>query len=176
MNIYNSIPTTSYNDLLTKNYFFKIAYEIIKISDLENQNTVLDYGCGEKIFKKLLRKPKLFNYDIKPQYNEVLNVRDHFDSDVVIFNHVWMYIPLKEINEILSEIKSANRNCKIILSMGKQNFISKIAMILAGKPKAHNNTVTTYNDQLKVLKKFCKVINMKKNIYFMTDIFYGEFY
>ena len=133
MNFNNEIPTTSYSDFLTKHYFLKIAKEIIKISNLENQNTILDYGCGERIFSKLLIKPKIFNYDVKPEYNEVSNVKDHLNSDVVIFNHVWMYIPYDEIIKILSDIKSANRNSKIILSMGKQNFISKIAMFFSRK-------------------------------------------
>ena len=33
------------------NIFLKVAQEIIKIGDLENQNTILDYGCGEKFFQ-----------------------------------------------------------------------------------------------------------------------------
>lgn len=176
MNTNNEFLTTHYDTTFSKYYFLKVAKEIIKIGNLENQNTILDYGCGEQIFSKLLKKPKIFNYDIKPEYNEVLNVTDHLNSDVVIFNHVWMYIPYDEISKILQNIKDANKNSKIILSMGKQNLLSKIAMILAGKPNAHNNTVISYNKQLEVLKKFCKILDVKKNIYFMTDVFYAEFY
>ena len=176
MNTNNEFLTTHYDTTFSKYYFLKVAKEIIKIGNLENQNTILDYGCGEQIFSKLLTKPKIFNYDIKPEYNEVLNVTDHLNSDVIIFNHVWMYIPYEEISKILQDIKNANKNSKIILSMGKQNLLSKIAMILAGKPNAHNNTVISYNKQLEVLKKFCKILNVKKNIYFMTDVFYAEFY
>lgn len=176
MNTNNEFLTTHYDTTLSKYYFLKVANEIIKIGNLKNQNTILDYGCGEQIFSKLLTKPKIFNYDIKPEYNEVLNVVDHLNSDVVIFNHVWMYIPYEEISKILQDIKNANKNSKIILSMGKQNLLSKIAMVLAGKPNAHNNTVISYNKQLEVLKKFCKILDVKKNIYFMTDVFYAEFY
>ena len=176
MNTNNEFLTTHYDASFSKYYFLKVAKEIIKIGNLENQNTILDYGCGEQIFSKLLTKPKIFNYDIKPEYNEVLNVTDHLNSDVIIFNHVWMYIPYEEISKILQDIKNANKNSKIILSMGKQNLLSKIAMILAGKPNAHNNTVISYNKQLEVLKKFCKILDVKKNIYFMTDVFYAEFY
>ena len=176
MNTNNVFLTTHYDTSFSKYYFIKVAKEIIKIGDLENQNTILDYGCGEQIFSKLLTKPKIFNYDIKPEYSEVLNVTDHLNSDVVIFNHVWMYIPYEEINKILQDIKNANKNSKIILSMGKQNLLSKIAMVLAGKPNAHNNTVISYSKQLEVLKKFCKILGVKKNIYFMTDVFYAEFY
>lgn len=173
--INNEFPTTSYNDILSKHYFLKVAKEIIEISNLENEKTILDYGCGEKIFSKLLFKPKIFNYDIKPEYNEVSNVKDCFKSDIIIFNHVWMYISQNEIERILSDIKESNKNAKIILSMGKQNMISKILMILAGEPKAHDNIISTYNEQLQIFKKFCKILKIKKNIYYMTDIYLGEF-
>ena len=173
--INNEFPTTSYNDILSKHYFLKVAKEIIEISNLENEKTILDYGCGEKIFSKLLFKPRIFNYDIKPEYNEVSNIKDCFKSDIIIFNHVWMYISQNKIERILSDIKEMNKNAKIILSMGKQNLISKILMILAGEPKAHDNIISTYNEQLQIFKKFCKILKTKKNIYYMTDIYLGEF-
>ena len=72
-------------------------------------------------------------------------------------------------------INNSNKNAKIILSMGKQNMISKILMILAGEPKAHDNIISTYNEQLQIFKKFCKILKIKKNIYYMTDIYLGEF-
>ena len=50
-----------------------------------------------KNFSKLLLKPKIFNYDIKPQFNEVSNIKDCYKSDVIIFNHVWMYIAQNDI-------------------------------------------------------------------------------
>ena len=173
--INNEFPTTSYTDKLSKYYFLKVAKEIIEIANLENKETILDYGCGEKIFSKLLLKPKIFNYDIKPQVNEVSNIKDCYKSDVIIFNHVWMYIAQNDIIKILNDIKETNKNTKIILSLGKQNLISKILMILAGEPKAHENTISTYSEQLQILKNFCKILKTKKNVYYMTDIYLAEF-
>ena len=121
--INNEFPTTSYNDILSKHYFLKVAKEIIEISNLENEKTILDYGCGEKIFSKLLFKPKIFNYDIKPEYNEVSNVKDCFKSDIIIFNHVWMYISQNEIERILSDINSKFKNISYINS---DNILSEL--------------------------------------------------
>ena len=56
----------------------------------------------------------------------------------------------------MNDIKETNKNTKIILSLGKQNLISKILMILAGEPKAHENTISTYSEQLQILKNFVK--------------------
>lgn len=175
MKLNKKYPTTNYNGLISKYYFIKVAKEIIQIGNLENINTILDYGCGEKIFSQLMPNKKIYNYDIKPEYNEVDNVKKYYNSDIIIFNHVWMYIEKTAIESILKDIKNLNVNTKIILSLGKQNFISKIAMFLAGKPNAHNNTVSSYNSQIEILKKYCTIKKIKKNIFFMTDIFFAEF-
>lgn len=175
MNFNNKYLTTSYNGPISKHYFLKVAREIINIGSLKDQKTILDYGCGEKIFSKLLPNKKIYNYDIKPEYNEIGNVKEYLNSDLIIFNHVWMYIEYKEIDELLRTIKNLNAKAKIILSLGKQNFLSKIAMVLAGKPNAHNNTVVSYNEQVNLLKKYCKITKLKKNIFFMTDVYLGEF-
>ena len=55
----NEFLTTHYDASFSKYNFLKVAKEIIKIGNLENQNTILDYGCGEQIFSKLLTKSKL---------------------------------------------------------------------------------------------------------------------
>ena len=123
-------------------------------------------------------------------HTNMMVVRKRYSMDkIVIYSADWCpscvsakrfleekNIPYEEISKILQDIKNANKNSKIILSMGKQNLLSKIAMILAGKPNAHNNTVISYNKLLEVLKKYCKILDVKKNIYFMTDVFYAEFY
>ena len=78
---------------------------------------------------------------------------------------MWMYIPYEEISKILQDIKNANKILRLYYQWGKQNLLSKIAMILAGKPNAHNNTVISYNKQLEVLKKYCKILMLKKYIF-----------
>ncbi len=94
---------TSYKGL-QKIYFIKILKEIIKIGDLENQQKkILDYGCGEKQLSKLLNK-KIFNYDKKENLNEVSDL-NKINFDVVVINHVLMYLDKKEITNLLDNIK-----------------------------------------------------------------------
>ena len=64
-------PTTDYTKFPQKYYFESIAKNIIKIGNLKNTNKViLDFGCGQKIFSKILKEKKIINYDIKPEYTE----------------------------------------------------------------------------------------------------------
>ena len=84
-------PTTDYNKFPQKYYFESIAKNIIKIGNLKNTNKIiLDFGCGQKIFSKILKDKKIINYDIKPEYTECETYEDH-SFDIVIFNHVLMY-------------------------------------------------------------------------------------
>ena len=168
-------PTTNYNIFPQRYYFLSAINNIIKIADLKNTNkTILDFGCGQKIFSKILKNKKIINYDIKPEYTECESYEDlHFD--IVIFNHVLMYLPPHEIIELLDKIKKINPNCEIIAGLGKLNFISKIAMVMALHFRAHRDTMSTYKEQGNILKNKTKLIKKKSNIFFMTDIYYLKF-
>ena len=167
-------PTTSYKQFPANIYFFAIAKKIIEIGDLNNsRKKILDYGCGEKIFTELLSRNDIINYDIKKEYTEVENYEKSF-FDVVIFNHVLMYMTKEEILEELRKIKKINKDAQLILSLGKQNFLSKIAMYLQFKFHAHKDTISSYNTQTEIFFEHCEFIK-KKNIFFMTDIFLFKF-
>ena len=168
-------PTTNYNIFPQRYYFLSAINNIIKIADLKNTNkTILDFGCGQKIFSKILKNKKIINYDIKPEYTECESYEDlHFD--IVIFNHVLMYLPPHEIIELLDKIKKINPNCEIIAGLGKLNFISKIVMMMALHFRAHRNAFSTYKEQVNIFKNKTKLIKKKSNIFFMTDIYYLKF-
>ena len=168
-------PTTDYNKLPQKYYFISIAKNIIKIANLKITNKIiLDFGCGEKIFSKILKSDKIINYDIKPEYTECESYENlHFD--IVIFNHVLMYLYPNEIEELLNKIKRINSNCEIILSLGKQNIISKIAMYLTLNFDYHDDIRSTYKEQMQIFSNKTILIKKKLNIFGMTDIYYSKF-
>lgn len=168
-------PTTDYQKFPQRYYFLSIIKNIIKIADLKNtQMTILDFGCGQKIISKKLQDKKVLNYDKKNEYSDY----DNYESlkfDIVIFNHVLMYLKVNEINELLDKFKQINPRCKFILSLGKQNFLSKIAMFLALNFNAHEDTMSTYKEQIDIFFNKTKLIKKKTNIFFMTDIYYFKF-
>ena len=103
MTSYKNFPTTDYSKITQKYYFLSIAKNIIKIADLKNtEKTILDFGCGQKIFTKLLKNKKIINYDVKPEYSECKSYEDS-KFDIIIFNHVLMYMSSKEIELLLDK-------------------------------------------------------------------------
>ena len=168
-------PTTDYSKITQKYYFEYVAKRIIKIAKLQNTNkTILDFGCGQKIFSRLLKNYEIINYDIKPEYTEFESYENlHFD--IVIFNHVLMYLYPSEIEKLLDKIKKLNPNCEMVLGISRQNIINRIAMILSFNPLAHKGIRSTYKEQVEIFFKKTKLIEKKSNILAMTDIFYSRF-
>ena len=154
-------------------YFNKILFEIIKIGNLySNHKKILDYGCGEKQLQKILNK-KIFNYDLNPNLTEITNIEDHF-FNIVILNHVLMYMKKDEICTLFEIIKQINPHCEFIIGIGKQNLISKIAKNISFNFDAHTGTISSYQDQLDIILQKQAIKNVKKNIFFMTDIYYTK--
>ena len=157
-----------------KLYFNRILLEIIKIGKLQNtKKKILDYGCGRKQLANLLNR-KIYNYDKNKKYNEIEKLQFQ-KYDIIVLNHVLMYLNANEIKILFDIIYKKNKNCFFIIGIGKQNLISKIAKLITLNLDAHKNTVLNYKDQLQLLKKRLKILKIKKNIYFMTDIFYLKF-
>jgi hypothetical protein len=155
-------------------YFNKILLNIIKIGRLNFTNKkILDFGCGNKQLSKLLNK-KILNYDLNPNYSDFISI-DNLKFDIVVINHVLMYLSVKEIKNLFFKIYSINKNARFIVGVGKQNFLSIFLKILTLKFNAHKGTKSTYKQQIEFLKRNMIFIEKKRNIFFMTDIFYLKF-
>ena len=78
-------------------YFTSVISNVIKIGNLDNNNKIiLDFGCGVKVLSKKLPQKKIINYDVNPNYTEHDDYKKLY-FDIVIFNHVLMYMDKKEI-------------------------------------------------------------------------------
>lgn len=156
-------------------YFSSVINNIIRIGNLNNSNKrVLDFGCGSKILSKRLGQKKVLNYDINPKYSDYDNYKN-LNFDIVVFNHVLMYMDKDEIISTLQNIKEINKNCELIIGIGKEGLLNKVAATAALNFSAHKGTLTTYNQQKKILNSSTKILKIKKNIFFMTDIYYAKF-
>ncbi len=175
MNNIKDFPTTNYDSFFQRVYFTSIINNIISFGQLRDTNkTILDFGCGQKILSKRLHNVKVLNYDIKPEYSDYKTYKN-LKFDIIVLNHVLMYFYPDEIESLMDELKLINPKCKIIVGLGKQNLLSKIGKFITGNINAHIDTRSSYNIQIEILNRKTKINKIKKNIFFMTDIYYGEF-
>ena len=86
-----------------------------------------------------------------------------------------MYMSKDEINKLFNDIYSVNSNCQFIIGIGKQNLLSKFAKNISLNFNAHSGTISSYNDQYKIIENKMKIIKKRRNIFFMTDIFLTQF-
>ena len=169
-----SFPITDYNKFPENIYFNKIVNEIIKIGNLKKtKKTILDFGCGNKIFSQKLPYSKILNYDINPDVTEIKNYKTH-NFDIIILNHVLMHMNENQINNLFYNLKKINSEMLFLIGMGRQNVFSKLGKFILGQHKAHDKTYISYLDQLNLIKKNLKIIN-KKNVFYLTDIFCCSF-
>ena len=89
--------------------------------------------------------------------------------------NVVLYFYPKDMEALLDKIKKINPNCELILSLGKQNLISKLALYATFNFNYHDNIRSTYKEQVEIFLKKTALIKKKLNIYAMTDIFYSKF-
>ena len=166
--------TTHYKGI-SRIYFSSIIFNIIKIGNLDKTNQViLDFGCGEKQLSKHLISKKVLNYDINPIYSELDSYLD-LKFDIVVFNHVLMYMNKDQILKIFEDIKKINDKCEFLIGISKGRFLNKLAALLAFNLQAHEGTLSSYDEQLEIINDKMKIIKSKKNIFFMTDIFKCNF-
>jgi len=157
----------------SKFYFKKIIDTIISEGNLTSKKLrILDYGCGLKFLQKRLKK-KIFNYDIDQNLTEI-NDWSINRYDVVIFNHVLMYMTKNEFLKILKKIKKKNKKCKIIIGIGKEGILNRILAYLVLRFDHLDFTKMNYKEQIKLINSNLKIIK-NKNIYFLTEIYFCEF-
>ena len=116
---------------------------------------------------------KILNYDINPDYSEYNDYKKLY-FDIVVFNHVLMYMEKKEIISTFENIKKINRNCELIIGIGKGGLMNKLAALLSLNFAAHKGALITHKQQTEILKNRTKILKIKKNIFFMTDIYYTK--
>tara|TARA_Y100000389_G_C17415066_1_gene493199 strand:- start:523 stop:1047 length:525 start_codon:yes stop_codon:yes gene_type:complete len=169
-----TFPITNYDQFPQNFYFHKIVNEIIKIGNLKKtKKTILDFGCGNKIFSQKLPNNKILNYDINPNITEIQDYKN-YNFDIIILNHVLMHMNEKQISNLFYDLKNINSKILFLIGVGRQNFISKVGKFILRQHKAHDKTFISYNEQLNLIKNNLNVIN-KKNVFYLTDIFYCSF-
>ena len=165
-NYYKGIPNI---------YFKRIIFNIIKIGNLNKSNKIiLDFGCGAKVLSQILQHQKVLNYDKNPNYTEHEDYKKLY-FEIAVFNHVLMYMDRQEIISTFENIKKINKDCEFIIGISKESLINKLAAFASLNFSAHEGILTNQKEQVEILRTLTKILDVKKNIFFMTDIYYARF-
>ena len=93
----------------------------------------------------------------------------NFKFDAVVFNHVLQYFFKEDFRNLLKFLKKNNIK-NVVITSGKQNFLSRIVSYCFLYLKAHSGTICSYEYQKKWIKKHFTVIK-SSDIFFINTIF-----
>ena len=126
----------------------------IKIGDLDKEmGLILDFGCVVGHLKKKLAGKNVVGYDIMPELSEIDDYKNLRPNKIVLLS-VLEHLHLDEIDKLLNEFLAMNPEAELVVLLPTENFISKIAMRLAGQSNAHDDHVSRYKDINKAIEKY----------------------
>jgi SAM-dependent methyltransferase len=139
---------------LSKIYFEKIITIIIAFGDLrKGEGLILDFGCGLGHLKKRLQEKNVIGYDIIPELSDVADYKTLTPSKIVL-SGVLEHMYIDEIEKLLHDFIQMNPYAELLIFLPTENFVSKIAMHLAGQVHAHDDHISKYKDINKVIEKY----------------------
>jgi hypothetical protein len=151
-------------------YFSLTINSIVKLGDIDKtENTILDFGSGYGYLKKNIKKAKVINFDKIKNFTDVHDWK-HVNFNVFVSNQVFYELTEEEINKIFDYLKKFKKDTMIIIGISNQNLLSKIGMFVLNYKNAHKKTITTFNDQKKIINKYCEIIKEKNNFFVNTVI------
>jgi purine-nucleoside phosphorylase len=149
------------SNFISKIYFNKIYQLIISIGKFEKKKIILDFGCGLGGLKKInfekKNKSKIINYDIIKKLSDV-NKYNNLNFDTIVFCQVLYLFKKKKIIMLLKKLKRQNKDLEIIVVYSTQSIVNKVFAFFLGHVDAHNNTVTTPEEERELLLNQCYLI------------------
>lgn len=137
-----------------KFYFNRILSTIIELGRLKDEpGLILDYGCGVGHLKRRLPGVKVIGYDIIPELSDVNDWRSLFPRQIVL-SGVLEHLYGREIEQLIGEFQRINPLAILLVYLPTENWVSKIAMNLAGQPHAHDDHVSSWREINRIIEKY----------------------
>jgi hypothetical protein len=168
--------SSAYHTVLHKNpivrFYFRLKFNKIKrFAGIKKNDLILDFGCGDKWLKKVLKGYNVIGYDLNPKQTEVADYRT-VHPDKIFLIDVFEHIPLEGIKKILNDFKKMNPDFELITSIPTENLISRKIRRLVGKQERAPDHVTSLKEIWPLLKK---EMDLVKKDNFMTIAWIAKF-
>ena len=165
--------TTEYSGI-SGFYFYLLLRTLINLGGLDSKaKTVLDFGCGHGMLKKMLPDSKIINYDVVKELSDVDDWRK-IKFDIMIINEVLYLFEEKEILQLLSEVKKVNGNVELVVGISRQSWLNNLGKIILGQRDAHDGTKTGPRDEARILKSQMHVLQ-HKSVLMLADVYRLKF-
>lgn len=154
-------------------FFFKWKFnKAIKFANLKKDDLILDFGCGAKYLKSVLKGYNYVGYDINSEQTEITDYTK-IKPDVIFALDVFEHIEKEEIKKIIKNFKKMNPNLRLITIIPNETWFWSLSRRILGMSAEKKDHITNIKEILKILnqemkqtKKFC--------FYFVSYLFRYE--
>ena len=155
-------------------YFRKILSTIVQVGELESSGLrVLDFGCGHGVLKKMNPQIDITGYDIVRELTEV-DAWNLLAFEVVVSNEVFYRFNEEQLEHLLREFKSHNKNMELVVGISRQSFINKVGSELLGHGDAHDETKLKPAEEKNVLLHLMEIIG-QRTVWGLADVYRLKF-
>ena len=155
-------------------YFRKILSTIVQVGELERSGLrVLDFGCGHGVLKKMNPQINITGYDIVRELTEV-DAWNLVAFEVVVSSETFCLFNAEQLERLLCEFKSHNKNMELVVGISRQSFINKVGSVLLGHGNAHDGTKLKPAEEKNVLLRLMEIIG-QRTVWGLADVYRFKF-
>jgi hypothetical protein len=140
----------------------------LRYAKLNNNDFVLDFGCGGGYIKRTNPSFNIIGYDLNPKHTEIKDYTKIAPTKIFVMD-VLEHIPLEEIKKIIKNFKKMSPEFDLIVAIPTENWVSRKARRLLGKPERVRDHITSLKEILQILNKEFE-IKEKKSFLTVTYI------
>jgi len=153
--------------------FFKKKFRIaFKYAKLNKEDIILDFGCGEGYIKRKNPDFNVIGYDVNPLQSDVKDYTT-VKPTKIFATDVFEHIDKKEIRKIVKNFKKMSDEFDLIVIVPTENWLSRKARRLLGKPERVRDHITTMKEILEILDEEFE-LKEKKN--FLTVSYIARYH
>ncbi|WP_198288658.1 MULTISPECIES: class I SAM-dependent methyltransferase [unclassified Pandoraea] len=150
-------------------YFRHLLRQIVGVGQLNRPDIkILDFGCGVGQLKQMLG-PRVIGYDIVPELSDVDDWRS-VNFDVLVANEVFYSFSESDLDNLLKELRSKNRDLELVVGISRQGALNNIGKFLLGRPDAHSATRVGPKKELEVFERHCTIVR-RKNVWNLANVY-----
>ncbi|MGV8151668.1 MAG: methyltransferase domain-containing protein [Candidatus Nanoarchaeia archaeon] len=143
----------------------------LSMAHLKKEDIILDFGCGGGYLKRSNPGFNIIGYDINPLQTDIKDYKKIKPTKIFAMD-VFEHIPLKEIEKIISDFKKMSPGFNLIVAIPTENFLSRKARRLLGKPERVRDHITPLKDIVNLLNREFK---LKKKTNFLTVTYIANY-
>jgi len=148
-------------------FFFRWKFKkAVKFANLKQDDLILDFGCGAKYLKSILKRFNYIGYDLDSDQTEIDDYAK-LKPDVIFAIDIFEHIEKEKIKNIIRNFKKMNPNLRLITIIPNETWFWSFSRFMLGMPPHKEDHITKIKDILRILNQ--EMIQTKRFRFFFVS-------